>query len=82
MITAKMLRYMELKQFQFVQTGKKSYIFRLNPWDSFTKEADLIRESQEYLGNDADVQIEYVEEIPLLSSGKRKQVANEYQMNS
>jgi phenylacetate-CoA ligase len=30
------------------------------------------------LGEDAEIHFEYVDEIPLLSSGKRKKVANEF----
>lgn len=77
MVATKMLPYLELKQFQFAQTGPKTYEFRLNPWSLFTREKQLITESKEYLGHDADVSIVYVDDIPLLSSGKRRQVVNE-----
>ncbi|MBP0902486.1 hypothetical protein ACFSKN_02560 [Mariniflexile gromovii] len=77
MVVQKMSEYSELKQFQFAQKDKKEYIFRLNPWTSFNQEQELIADSKTYLGNDANVTIEYVEEVPLLSSGKRKQVINE-----
>lgn len=77
MVATKMLPYLELKQFQFAQTAPKTYEFRINPWDTFTKEEQLISESKEYLGNDAMISIKYVDDIPLLSSGKRRQVVNE-----
>ncbi|WP_420322292.1 CoF synthetase [Flagellimonas sp.] len=77
MVATKMLPYLELKQFQFAQTAPKTYEFRLNPWTSFTKEEQLITESKGYLGKDAIVSIKYVDDIPLLSSGKRRQVVNE-----
>ena len=76
-IKLKMSEYSELKQFQFAQKDKKEYTFRLNPWTTFSQEKELIADSKTYLGNDANVNIEYVEEVPLLSSGKRKQVINE-----
>ncbi|MEP1488275.1 MAG: hypothetical protein ABJK28_07585 [Algibacter sp.] len=67
----------ELKQFQFAQKGSNDYVFRLNPWNTFTKEKDLLADSKAYLGQDANISIEYVKEVPLLSSGKRKPVINE-----
>ena len=76
MVVQKMSEYFELKQFQFIQNGTKDYTFKLNPWTSFTKEKDLLTDSKSYLGIDAEVSLEYVTEIPLLSSGKRKQVVN------
>jgi len=77
LIYTKMQEYYELKQFQFAQTESDKYVFRLNPWDTFTKEHQLVSESKAYLGEDAHISIEYVEEVPLLSSGKRKPIKNE-----
>lgn len=77
MVVQKLSEYGELKQFQFVQKGIGEYVFKLNPWEEFTREKELISDSKTYLGQDAAISIEYVEEIPLLSSGKRKQVLNE-----
>jgi len=76
-VTVNMWMYSELKQYQFVQKADKEYFFRLNPWSAFTREAELIAEFKGYLGKDANIRIEYVDEIPLLSSGKRKLVVNE-----
>lgn len=72
-----MWKYTELEQYQFVQKGKRSYVFRVCISDRFEREQQLIDEFKAYLGADADFQIEYVKEIPLLSSGKRKKVVNE-----
>lgn len=76
-VTVNMWKYAELKQYQFAQRGAKEYVFRLNPWDTFPREEELIKEFKGYLGQDANIEIEYVEGIPLLSSGKRKLVVNE-----
>ncbi|ULC58289.1 CoF synthetase [Flaviramulus sp. BrNp1-15] len=80
-VTVNMWKYSELKQYQFVQTGKKEYKFRLNPWKDFDREEELIKEYKGYFGQDASIAIEYVDEIPLLSSGKRKLVVNEMNSN-
>ncbi|WP_420322299.1 CoF synthetase [Flagellimonas sp.] len=76
-VTVNMWKYTELKQYQFAQKGHKEYVFRLNPWKTFPREDELINEFKGYLGQDADINIEYVKGIPLLSSGKRKLVVNE-----
>ncbi|MGW9686002.1 hypothetical protein [Flagellimonas sp. 2504JD1-5] len=71
-------KYEELKQFQFAQTGPKQYLYRLNPWnETFFKERELVEESKSYLGHDAQVEVVYVDEVPLLQSKKRKPVINE-----
>lgn len=81
MVTVNMWKYSELKQYQFAQIGSKDYIFRLNPWKTFSREKELIEEFKGYFGQDANIKIEYVEGIPLLASGKRKLVVNEMEIN-
>lgn len=73
-IPVSMWNYTELVQYQFVQLGPKEYEFRLNAKGEFKREQELIQEYKGYLGKDADISVIYVEEIPLLSSGKRKKV--------
>ena len=73
-----MWQYTEIVQYQFIQDGPRSYVFKINVEGHFTREDKLINEFKQYLGNDADFKIEYVSEIPLLSSGKRKKIMNTY----
>lgn len=76
-IAANTWKYNEIRQFQFIQTDVGTYTFRLNPWRlPFKEEKNLIREFKGYLGENAKINIEYVDEIPLLDSGKRKLVIN------
>ncbi|MDB2607173.1 CoF synthetase [Zobellia sp.] len=75
-LTNNMWKYDSLNQYQFIQKGKKSYEFLLNPQAGFTREKELIKEFKGYLGSNANIAITYVDEIPLLSSGKRKKVRN------
>lgn len=71
--------YHLLKQHQFIQTGKKEYLIKLNTNSgSFEDEQNLIESVQEDFGKDAIVKISLVNEIPALSSGKRKKVVNLY----
>lgn len=72
-----MWKYTEIEQYQFVQKGAKDYAFKICTPGPFHREAELTGEFKEYLGKDADFKIEYVSDIPLLNSGKRKKVVNE-----
>lgn len=75
-ITNNMWLYQEIKQYQFIQLSLTSYKFKLNVDEEFKRESELINEFKKHFGNDADIVIEYVNEIPLLNSGKRKKVVN------
>ena len=75
-ITNSMWKYTELQQYQFIQTGKADYLFNLNCSQAFSREAELVKEFGEYFGPGANIQVAYVNEIPLLDSGKRKKVKN------
>ncbi len=76
-----MWQYTEIKQYQLIQEGPKEYIFKINCDSVFTREGKLIDEFKAYLGEDAMFRVEYVSEIPLLSSGKRRFVVNNYSHN-
>lgn len=73
-----MWQYNEITQYQLIQTAEKSYIFKINCAVEFTKENQLVSEFKKYLGEDADFTVEYVKEIPLLDSGKRRKTVNLY----
>lgn len=70
--------YADIKQFQFIQNGKREYELRLNVVKGFNKENELILLFKSYLGKDADIKINYVNEIPQLSSGKRRLTVNNF----
>ena len=76
-LSAKMCKYGEFKQFQLVQKSKTTYAVNLNT-DKPIDENALVKEYKSYLGSDAQIIINYVDEIPLLNSGKRREVVNEY----
>ncbi|GAA4279191.1 phenylacetate--CoA ligase family protein [Aquimarina mytili] len=76
-ISYKLCKYGEYKQFQLVQYGEKEYLIKLNT-NTKVDEEKMLLEYKEYLGQDANITIEYVDEIPLLSSGKRREVMNTY----
>ena len=69
-----------IKQYQFIQIGQKEYFIKLNLHQEFNYDEELIKNFKAILGVDAEVSIEYVNEIPALSSGKRKKVMNTYHL--
>lgn len=75
-ITNGMWKYTELSQYQFIQTGKTDYLFKLNCSQQFGRELELISDFKNIFGKNSIITVEYVDEIPLLNSGKRKKVMN------
>lgn len=75
-ITNGMWNYIEINQYQFIQIAEKHYLFKISIDKKFKREKELIKQYKRYLGQDAEINIEYVNEIPLLSSAKRKKVTN------
>lgn len=70
--------YTKILQYQFIQQGKTEYIFKLNGAKNFYDDSEFINLFKGLLGNDADITIEHVSEIPVLNSGKRKHVVCNY----
>ncbi|RIV46060.1 AMP-binding protein [Flagellimonas pelagia] len=66
----------ELKQIQFIQTGKIHYTVKINVSGTFARENELMALFKSYIGNNAQVSIDYVDEIPTLISKKRKITRN------
>lgn len=65
-------------QWQFIQKDEKAYLLKLN----YKEELDLdnvIKEIKTIVGEDAEVSIEKVDDIPVLASGKRKPVICEWE---
>jgi len=81
-LTNTMWKYDGLRQYQFIQQGQTAYEFLLNTQGDFLREEELINEFKGYLGADASIKLTYIDEIPLLSSGKRKKVLNHSEKNN
>ena len=75
-ITNTMWNYSYINQFQFIQETEDVYRMKINSDAPFTDSDDLIKLLKKYLGDSSKVIIEEVNEIPLLSSGKRKKIVN------
>lgn len=76
-LSAKLYKYGNFKQFQLVQKDKKLYQFYLNTIETID-EFSLINEFKKYFGEDSEIKISYVDDIPLLGSGKKREIINEY----
>lgn len=71
--------YDVITSWQFVQKGEKDYsLILVLKRDDEEAVADMVKQIKSFLGQDAKISIERVEEIPLLRSGKRKPVKNEW----
>lgn len=75
-VTYRMLKYDKIKQFQFIQEDRNTYIIKLNVYDEFNQQDYLVNDFRDDLGQDANISVVYVKDIPLLQSGKRKLVIN------
>lgn len=64
---------------QFIQIGRKEYSLRLvlNSHGDDTVE-EIRRNIREILGEDANITVKLVDDIPILQSGKRKPVVNDW----
>ena len=71
-------KYGNFKQFQLAQLAKKEYRIQLNTETPVVNQETMLEEFKGYLGTDAIIKVEYVDDIPILASGKRREVANFY----
>ena len=80
-ISVGMWKFNDLIQWRFVQNGKNEYEMQLkSATPQYAREAELLSDLRQCVGADANIRILYVDDIPLLKSGKRKYVVNN--MNS
>ncbi len=68
----------KLLQYQFIQEGEKQYVLKLNGAEGHYDDAAFENLFKDILGKDAEIVIEHVNEVPVLGSGKRKEVVNNY----
>ncbi len=72
-------RFPEIRQYQLIQRGKGDYVVRLNVGEQFVgREPEFVRAFIELMGDGARCEVEYTNEEPVVSSGKRKSVVSLY----
>lgn len=67
----------EIAQFQFIQKDSRRYHILLNCSAEFTRQEEIKARMTGILGEDADIEIEKISDIPVLNSGKRKYIVSE-----
>lgn len=80
-IMTDMVHYKAVDQMQLIQESAKAYTIKVNGDMTDNLKKQLIIDFKRFLGNDADIDIIHVNEIPLLDSGKRKATINNYIKN-
>lgn len=77
-ITNVMWNFTDIRQFQLIQTGVMTYTLKLNVDETYQRETELIAALKGVLGENAIISLELVNEIPVLASGKRRYIVNEW----
>ncbi len=65
-----------VRQYQFIQHGLRDYELKLNGDPDRMDEEEILGRIAPYFGADAAIRVTYVDEIPVLASGKRKYIEN------
>lgn len=78
MIVVFMWPFDKILQFQFVQEAAKQYILKINGAEGHYRDDDFIDMFKKVLGQDADITVEHVDEVPVLKSGKQKKIVCNY----
>ena len=63
-------------QYRFLQLGEKEYKLLLNGDREKMDVENMLARIRPAFGEDAEIIVEYVDEIPVLASGKRKYIEN------
>ena len=65
-----------VKQYRFIQEDVKDYTIWLNGDPQKMNQEEILGRIRPYLGEEARIRVELVDEIPVLASGKRKYIEN------
>ena len=71
--------YENIAQWQYIQNGEKDYALNLIMRGEEPNLPSIVEMLKESLGRDANIIINKVDDIPILASGKRKPVVNNWQ---
>lgn len=87
MTLARILKnYDVIRQWQFIQENRDRYVLKLALYSDGELqkmvENEILTQLEELFGKDSDIRFAYVNEIPVLNSGKRKSVVNLWKCDS
>ena len=71
-ITNYMWEFDKISQYQFIQETEKDYVLKVSGAKDIYTETNFISILKPILGSDANLKVEFVDTIPVLSSGKYK----------
>lgn len=77
-ISFNIAHFEKIKQIQLIQEDRKKYCIRLNTENGFMAHKEIINQFRAILGPESVIELDFVDEIPLLASGKRKATVNNY----
>lgn len=77
-----MWKFDKLKQYQFIQESSKQYKLKVNGAKGIYTDEEFRKHLCSVLGADAEIEIEHVEGIPTLASGKFKKTVCNYKPES
>lgn len=70
--------YDSIAQWQVIQNSKTDFVVKLVMRREDDSVVKMISQFKQFLGEAANISIEYVNDIPVLASGKRKPVVNNW----
>ena len=71
-------KFVKIKQFQLIQEGAFDYRVKVNGSEKAYPAASILAEFKKFLGSDANIALEFVDEIPVTASGKFKGTISHY----
>lgn len=77
-ITNHMWNFNKIKQFQIVQQGRAVYDLKVNDPDRHYADSEYMELLHQLFGQDAEINLTYVDEIPVIASGKYKYLLQNY----
>lgn len=72
-------KFGKIKQFQLIQDSAFDYRVKVNGNRDAYPHGDIIGEFRKFLGSDANIALEFVDEIPMAASGKYQYTVSHYQ---
>lgn len=79
--SVQMWKFDKLKQYQFIQEDKKKYILKVSGAEGIYTKEEFDKTLRDVLGDDAEINVEYIDSIPVLASGKFKKTICNYVPN-
>lgn len=76
-ISTAMWKWKMIEQYQFAQVADGCYQIRINAEKGTIAEDELIDDLKRVVGLNGNIEVKYVNDIPVLNSGKRRYIVNE-----